>query len=288
MARRIAAWLLALLLLPTAVQAEIFLAQPPAEWKAGDVLVWTIFDVNEGDAMLLSCGGENMLVDGGPGPAREDLRRALEARGLKNGLKYILNTHHHEDHITGIEHLFENGFTADIFLHPYDQKTLQTNKRLARTAKAAKASGARVRQVLGGDRFSVGGAEVELYRCTEISGVNAQSLVAKVTFGSASILLCADITGRTQRWFVENLPGDALKADLIKLPHHAITPAVPAFLDQVNPKAAVVTNRVRELDSKSLTQLQGRGWPVFFSGDGTVYAVTDGTDWYLYQTPGAF
>ena len=80
----------------------------------------------------------------------------------------------------------------------------------------------------------------------------------------------------------------ALKADLIKLPHHAITTTVPAFLDAVAPEAAVATNRQKDLDGKSINQLKSRDLPTFFYGDGTVYAVTDGTDWYLWQTEGTF
>ena len=63
---------------------------------------------------------------------------------------------------------------------------------------------------------------------------------------------------------------------------------MPAFLDAVAPEAAVATNRQKDLDGKSINQLKSRDLPTFFSGDGTVYAVTDGTDWYLWQTEGAF
>ena len=288
MKKWMAVWLTVLALAGCGAEAEVFLGPPPAEWAERETLAWTIFDVNEGDAMLLECGGESMLVDGGPSPSREELRMALEARNLKNSMKYLLATHHHEDHITGMEHLLKNGFTAEILLHPYEQQTLSSNKRMAGAAKAAKVNGMRVRQVLSGDRLALGGAEIALYRCTEVSGVNAQSIVAKVTFGDAGALLCADISGKAQHWYLANLPKETLKADLIKMPHHAITPAVPAFLDAVNPEAAIVTNRSRDVQSKSITQMEGRGWPAFFSGDGTVYAVTDGRDWYVEQTIGQF
>ena len=110
----------------------------------------------------------------------------------------------------------------------------------------------------------------------------------KVTFKDSSLLLCADIVGNTQRYFLENLPADALKSDLIKLPHHAITPTVPEFLDAVGAEAAVATNIKKEIDNKSIAQLETRPLPALYAGDGTVYAVTDGTDWYLYQTLGEF
>jgi len=227
------------------------------------------------------------MVDGGPRPFREQLRDALDARGLRH-LNYIFCTHYHDDHIDGLYRLLEYGFKPGEFLHQYNDWAIRNDKLGKRTVDEANQNGVPVRRVLGGDRLTLGEAQLELFHCTEISGTNARSLVAKVTFKDASILLCADITGKTQRYFLDTLPEGALKADIIKMPHHAITPAVPEFLDAVAPEAAVATNIYKEIDSKSTTQMEGRGWPTFYAGDGTVYAVTDGTDWYMYQTLGEF
>ena len=145
-----------------------------------------------------------------------------------------------------------------------------------------------VERILEGDTLSLGSATIQVHQCTEFTNTNARALMLKVTYGESSILLCSDIIGQVQHYFLENLPAQELKADLIKLPHHAITPTVPAFLDAVAREAAVATNRQKDLDGKSINQLKSRDLPTFFSGDGTVSAVTDGTDWYLWQTEGAF
>ena len=78
--RRILTAALSLLLLCTLclpAAAEVYLSQPPADWADKDLFKLTVFDVNEGDAMLLECGGEAMMMDGGPNPFREDLKNAL-------------------------------------------------------------------------------------------------------------------------------------------------------------------------------------------------------------------
>ena len=268
--------------------AEVFLGEPPAEWADRSLLVWTIFDVNEGDAHLLQCGGEAMLVDGGPYGFREDLRAALESRGLKNRMKYILNTHYHDDHIDGIDQLFRKGFTAGEFLHPYNDWAIRNSKLGTQTVNAAKRAGVPVRRVQPGDELTLGDASIEFFQHADGQGTNARSLVLKVSFGSTSILMCADITGQTQRHFLKTLSAEDLKADLLKVPHHAATPMVSEFLDAVDPLAAIVTNRKKDVPSRSVIQLEGCLLPALYSGDGTCYAVTDGTDWYLYQTPGQF
>lgn len=272
----------------TAARAAVFLGEPPESWQEKELLQWTIFDVNEGDAMLLECGGESMMVDGGPDPFREKLRDALDARGLRNGLKYMLNTHYHHDHIDGLRRLMSYGFKPGEFLHQYDERAISRNRFGRQAVAMAQKQGVPVRRVQGGDTLTLGEAKLELFQCTEISEANARSLVVKATFKDASILLCADITGQAQRYFLKQWPQDVLKADIIKMPHHAITPTVPEFLDTVAPEAAVVTNTSKGVTSKSAAQLKSRGWPAFYAGDGTVYAVTDGTDWYLYQTLGEF
>ena len=51
------------------------------------------------DLVALYAGCEE--VDGGSAPFREDLKTALEERGITH-FKYLLNTHFHEDHISGL------------------------------------------------------------------------------------------------------------------------------------------------------------------------------------------
>lgn len=283
---RFAAVLMSVMLLaPAAAMAEIYAAEPPADFEAK--LEWTVFDVNEGDAMLLTCGGENMMVDGGPAPFREALRDALVARGLEH-MKYYLSTHYHDDHIDGLYYLFRYGFTAEEYLHAYSDAAIASSKLGKRTVAAAEANGVTVRRVADGDTLALGDAVIEIHQYTEIHNTNARSLMLRVTLGESRLLLCADIIGKTQHYFADHLPAEELRADLIKMPHHALTAAVPDFLDAVDAGAAVVTNRQANVPSGSQQQLIARGMTAFYSGEGTVYAVTDGKDWYIYQTPGEF
>ncbi len=277
----------ALTLLTCGARAEIFFEEPPERWDDIEKLEWTIFDVNEGDAMLLTCGGESMLVDGGPMPFRVQLSEALKARGLEH-LTTILNTHYHDDHIDGIYYLFRFGFTADEYVQPYSEKALEADELGRRTARAAQANGVPVRRIDDGDVLTVGSAKVQVIKSDIIYSTNARSLVLKVTFKESSILLCADIIGEVQHDLVETRDPALLDADLIKMPHHAITPAVPEFLDAVSPEVAIVTSKEDLLYEDSIIQLTLRDLHPMYSGDGTVYAVTDGEDWYIYQTRGQF
>lgn len=269
--------------------AQVYEQEMPADWQEKDVLRITAFAVGEGDALLLRCGGESMMVDGGPKPFRDPMKEAMEQRGVRH-FKYLLNTHSHDDHIDGLYYLMLNGFTADEYLHPYSEWWARADKELhGRTIKLTEKLGIPNRQVGEGDTLTLGGAELKLHRYTKVNNTNAKSLLAKVTFGSATALLCADITGRAQKGFLTQLEPEELKADVIKIPHHGITPVEPDFLTAVSPEFAIVTNYADEKRlSKLMYQLEGRGIPHYFSGEGTVELATDGTDWYVWQTLGEF
>lgn len=286
--KQLTALLLCLLMvcLSGSAMAHLYLREPPADWAEKDVLRLTVFDVNEGDAMLMECGGEAMMIDGGPNPFREDLKGALEARGYKH-FKYFFSTHYHDDHINGLYHLMTYGFTADEFIHSYNDVTVNLDKLHGRAIKEADKLGIPNRKVDEGDVLTLGNATLNIHRYGDIDNANGRSLVIKLTFGGSSALLCADIIGKTQEYFTANLPAEELKADVIKYPHHGITPCNSEFLDVVDPKFAIVTNRFKDVTRTGL-QLEGRGIPGRYSGDGTVYLATDGTDWYVWQTPGVF
>lgn len=273
-----------LAMLPAAALGEIYMTQPPEDWADKPRLEWTIFDVNEGDAMLLSCEGEHMLVDGGPKPFRGKLYDALAARGLTH-LRYMLNTHFHDDHIDGLYFLMEEyGVTADVFYHGHTESELAGDKLGSRTVKAAQDKGIPVVHVTDGDRLTLGGAEIEIFQQLDKKNANYRSLVLRVSYKDSSILLCADVPGEAQHHLREDYPAGTMDSDLIKMPHHALSVAMDSFLDVVSPVGAVVTNKREDVFSKAAYQFVKRELPVYYSGEGTVYAVTDGTDWYFWQT----
>lgn len=280
--------LLALLCLMGSALAEVHIGPMPEDWHTKPLLTWTVFDVDEGDAMLLTCGGESMLVDGGPDPFREKLRERLESLGLRRGMKYILNTHAHDDHIDGIIRLFDYGFVPEEYLHSYSDAAVEKDSFQRRAVEKAQRNRVSVRRVGDGSFLRLGDAEVRIYQCDAYADTNARSLMLKVTFGDTSLLLCADITGKTQLYFAENLPQGLLDVDVVKAPHHGITPVNAEFLDEASPEVMIITNRQDKMDQKMLNQLKDRQLPALFSGDGTVYGVTDGVDWYFSQTEGQF
>ena len=261
-------------------RAEVHFTQPRDNWYQSALLRLTAFKTGESDCLLLECGGQAMMIDGGGEKWREETRDALIARGV-TGFTYLLSTHDHEDHIGGLIWLMRYGFHADAFLTPYAQ-TAEVSSLQAQALKAAEAAGIPVITVGHMDELFLGEAMIVLLRHEDGINVNARSLVARVDFGNASLLLTADIVGLTQRWLLAECPA-LLDVDVLKAPHHGITAVVGEFLDEASPLAPLVTNTQSRANVRA--QATSRNLPVYYSGNAGVVFETDGQDWYIYQLP---
>ena len=279
--KKVFAVLMMLLALCAGACAEVYLSQPPAEGWTEDVLRVIAIPVDEGDALLLECGGETMMVDGGPSARYHRVTEVLEARGITH-FKYLLNTHYHDDHINGLYHLMKNGYTADEYMHPYSNTMVAGNELEKRTVEMAQKKGITVHRLYKGDVITLGGASIQVFRYWDIPNANARSMIERVQFGDASIWLTADITGKAQEVYVGLLEPEVLKADIMKVPHHGITPVQADFMDAVDPQFCVVTS-CEEYVTTIKSQMESRGIPAMYSGDGEIIMETDGHDWYVWQ-----
>ncbi|MBR4540325.1 MAG: MBL fold metallo-hydrolase [Clostridia bacterium] len=275
---------LCLLLSVLPAQAQVYVKQdPPEDWQQRDLLRITVFRTGEGDCMLLEAGGECMMIDGGPYKYREKLRDALNDRGITH-FKYLFSTHPHDDHIDGLRMLMTYGFEVDEFLSVFPKDVKDTEGNQKKAMNALDKAGIPYRQLENGSVLTLGGAELTVFFWAEGFSMNAQSGAAKLVFGDCSALFTADITGDTQKYFLETLGAEFLKVDVVKAPHHGITPMVGDFLTAVDPGYIWCTNYHGDRVEKTQNQATYRKIPIQFSGDGTIVLECDGTDWYINQT----
>ena len=273
--------ILLLLLLPLPALAEVYVNQePPADWAQRDVLRITILQTGRTDAILVECGGEAMLIDGGSEAWGPYLREALKVRGLSS-IRYFLNTHPHHDHAEGLIYLMQQGVLPEKLMSPFaaDWHDDSYHDQLLTLAWN---NGVPFRLVKNGDVYDLGGAQVHIYRTTQNSGLNSCSAIQLITFGDSRILLCADITGNAQKALMAELPEGALTAEIIKVPHHGVKAMVDSFLTGVSPALLMCTNNPGDAPDLA-RQAENRNLPLLYSGAGEIVLETDGTDWYVRQ-----
>jgi len=273
--------LLLLLCLPVLAVAEVHIGQEaPAGWAERDTLRVTLLQTGRSDAILVECGGEAMLIDGGDASWSQALQHDLEKRGLTN-FRYFLNTHPHNDHIEGLTYLMQQGWRPGRFMSPFAADYTGDSYHVE-AVKVAWNSGIPFRLVRDGDVFPLGTASVHIYRTTDYPGLNDRCAIQLITFGESRILLCADLTGNAQKALLKALPEGALSAEIVKAPHHGENAMVTEFLTAVAPSLALCTSGSEEAPDLA-RQARSRDLPLMYSGEGEIVLETDGTDWYVVQ-----
>ena len=241
-----------------------------------ELLTVTFLDVGQGDAAVLQCGGQTMMIDGGKAKASSYIYSWLK----KNQISYLdvmVATHTDADHIGGLPGALNYAKVGTA----YCPITSGTTKTFQSFVKYLKKQGKSITVPEAGDEFSLGGAQVRILGPLDPQAEgNNSSIVLKVTFGDTSFLFTGDAEREEEQELLES--GYDLESTVLKVRHHGSdTSTSYLFLRTVNPQYAVISvgadntyghpteavlSRLRDADVKTCrTDLQG-----------TITAVSDG------------
>ncbi len=215
----------------------------------------TAIDVSQGDSLLVVFpDGETMLVDAGGFPGMERMRRKpqldigedvvspyLWSRRFHH-LDYAVLTHGHSDHMGGLAAVLDNFHPRALWIGA-EPETKEWK------AVEQHAAADRVRIIAlnrAAPPVTIGGAQVRVlapsvdYLPGELPN-NNDSLVLQITYGHRSILL----TGDAERPIEDDMlaSGELGPVTLLKVGHHGSrTSSSEEFLDQVNPRFALISD----------------------------------------------
>lgn len=278
--------------------ALVILAVPWAvgtpRWMSGAGLEVTFLDVGQGDgAVIRFPSGRVMVVDGGKRFYDLDAGRLVLAPTLWNQgidrIDYLVATHPQLDHIGGllfvgdrfpIGEVWMNGRKPDRWASRAFEDLL-TRRRIQTAIIPEK-------QPLWIDAVRVWRinpwAESPFSPLVKDGSENDRSIVLRVEYGRASILLTGDIEAAGERALVHADPQwTLLRSTVLKVPHHGSRGSLdPTFLRAVAPKVAVVsagaTNTYGHPAPQTLKAYKRLKAAIFRTDlDGAVKIVTDGT-----------
>jgi len=275
------------------MNGTVFAPEGRAYQRERGILRVSVVDVGQGDAILLECPeGENILVDAGPAARERGLEAPLvpflKRRGIER-IDLLLLTHAHDDHagaLSGVlascdvHRIVWNGSIPGAPSYAPLRSTLDSLKMLMRVG-----AGSLIRDIplmriyiLAPPAVSIGGPG------SLADDANRSSLVMKIVYAGASLLLMGDAEGNEEMRLVESYAG-LLRADILKVGHHGSKAGTSGlFLKTVRPSWAVVSvgrrNRFGHPSEAVLDRLALRDIAVARTDrDGAVIFETDGNSW---------
>lgn len=200
-------------------------------------------DVGQGDAILISEGSYQMLIDGG-----RDGKLLLGKLGRyipfwDRSIEVMLETHPDQDHIAGLINVL-NFYNVKTVIKSGDQSDTQTYKRFQEDITSEKAEHIEAKR--GVKIIFPSGAEAEIvYPLSETGDIqdnqsNSGSVVVKITFGENSFLLTGDFPKDKETDLINS--GFDLSSRVLKVAHHGSKYSTSReFLEKVNPADAVIS-----------------------------------------------
>jgi len=248
-----------------------------------------VCDVGQGDAILVSLGTNQMLIDGGP----DNSVLGCLARHMPfydRQLEIMLMTHPQADHLNGLNFVAER-YSVSYFIRSNVANTTVGFKKLIQVT-------AQVPQnfVTAGETIKISDGKTSvnfkiIWPTAEFVQQNSDRAVdlndfgvsGILTFDSFDMLLTADADSRVEP--AEIATRLLKEVEILKVPHHGSkTGMLPAWLDLVSPQMAVISvgknNRYGHPTREALDLLSSRHIKTFRTDqNGDVEIISDGTKW---------
>lgn len=233
-------------------------------------------DVGQGDATLIQCGDEYMLIDAGDNSQGTRIQAYLKKLGVEK-LDYLVLTHTDSDHIGGADVIISKFDVGAVFLSDY-KKDNSTYKDLMSALENKQMTHSLPE--LGKD-YTLGNAKITFVAPNDTyDAPNNSSLALVVEHGENSFLFTGDCEEQAEEDILE--AGYDVDCDVFKLGHHgSSTSNSEAFLNAVTPDYGVVSceegNAYGHPHAEPLNRLRAMGTLLFRTDEqGTVIAYSDG------------
>ena len=200
---------------------------------AGKTVTKIVFvDVGQGDAILITSGKTDVLVDGGPEGSDAAVAAAMRKAGMDD-LDVVVATHMHADHVGATDELIERYRPRRLLLAGACSPTLKD---------ALRGAGGKLEQARRGDTYRWGALRVKVLSPATIGGeANEDSLVLLLEVAGRRILLTGDLTGPNEA-AVGTICARGPPLFILKVAHHGSRYSTgTGFLEDTRPRFAVIT-----------------------------------------------
>lgn len=237
-------------------------------------------DVGQGDATLIKCEDEYMLIDAGDNTCGTKVQHYLQKQGVDK-LKYVIGTHPGADHIGGMDVIVYKFDCEKIFLTDKADASSQNTKSYQELLETIEAKSQKAVFPQVGQSYTLGGGSFTILSPSKAyEDSNDASIVIKFTYDNCSFLFTGDATAEAEKDMLAT--GMDVSADVYKVGHHGSnSSSCREFLSVVHPTYGVIScgadNAYGHPTKGTLQKLKDAGISVFRTDEqGTIIAVSDG------------
>lgn len=199
------------------------------------------FNVGQGDAILISQGSNQILIDGGSSGKIEMEKLGKHIPFWDRKIEILIATHPDQDHIGGLINAMENYKIGKIIDTGANSDSQVYKKYLETIAEKniEKLEGKR------GMNIKIKDADLKIFYPNSIlennpKNTNADSIVAKLIYGENTFLFTGDFPTEKDNDIFNS--GVDLSAKILKISHHGSKYATSEeFLNKINPIDAVIS-----------------------------------------------
>ncbi|MBO4693738.1 MAG: MBL fold metallo-hydrolase [Clostridia bacterium] len=198
-----------------------------------------MFDVGQGDSILIYSGKKAALIDTGIKTYADDIIRELKDKGIKS-LDLLLITHNHNDHMGGIVPLTERIKVKKIIV-PDLSKTDERTDKMQTAMANVKRGGGQSTVAERGMSFKIGDFDIDVIGCYyDEKDENDRSIITKAKIGKWKFLFMGDAQDPAERRLIGD--GADVRCDVLKLGHHgSMYGTSEEFLKASSPSFAMIS-----------------------------------------------
>ncbi len=246
------------------------------ESAINEILKVHFIDVGQGDAILITCGEDTMLIDAGDNSYGTTVQKYLMKQGV-DSLDYVVITHPDADHLGGMDVIIYKYDCGIIFMPDVEKDTVSYQDVFdVMDVKYYSKTSPKV-----GDEYKLGNAIFQIISpALTYSETNNNSIVIRLVHGDNSFLFTGDIELQAQQEMAYS--GFELKSTVMKIPHHGGKGGYQKwFYNEVQPEYAVIScginNSYGHPNQEVLESLREFGVQLYRTDEqGNIVATSDG------------